>query len=396
MIKPSEGTEKRDLNRQDNLDLFIKESGVYQCIDCGKCTGACPIAETGKEFSPRVAASKVIEKGDKDPYVQEFIWTCLTCGRCDERCPSGVKFSDFVRKLRELRIESGDSGVYSHGGAMFSIMKMMASPDLKQKRTDFLPSDVKIKSRGKTLYFMGCVPYFDVFFKDIGLNTVQIAIDALRVLNRCGIEPVVLDNERCCGHDLFWSGDQKGFVELAKTCYQEIRDHDVEEIITSCPECLYTLGEIFPTVVKGFDLKVTHISQVIEERIDLCSEKPQLNPVSAKISFKDSCRLNRYGEASKSIRRLLDRIPELESQDTPDSLIGNICCGNSSWVGCGWHSKTIQMKRLRQTIAAGSQVLVTSCPKCLIHLQCTKNNFSNDKELDIKDMISVLAEAMEE
>lgn len=378
-----------------SLALLIKEAGIYQCLDCGKCTGACPVAETGKAFSPRLAAGKVIDKGDNDPYVQEFIWACLTCGRCDDRCPSGVKFSHFVRLLRNRWVDSGKAGIYSHGGAMFSLMRMMSSTGITQNRKSFLPVEIKTQSRGKTLYFVGCLPYFDVFFKNLDLNTVRTAIDSLKILNRCDIEPVVLDNERCCGHDLFWAGDQRGFARLAKESYKEIKDHGVEEVITSCPECFYTLNEIFPQVVNNFDLKITHIYELIEERLNKRTDDFSLKPLPLQAVFNDSCRLSYYDDLSQTLRKISRQIPELDIRETPDSKIGDICCGNSAWVGCGGHSKVIQTKRLKETLATGSHLLVTSCPKCLIHLQCTVKDFYNDKRLKIKDVVSLFADALE-
>jgi len=378
-----------------DLEHIIKETGVYQCLDCGKCTGACPVAETGKVFSPRLAASRIIEKGDSDPYVQEFVWACLTCGRCDDRCPSGVRFSDFVRLLRCRWIDSGKPGVYSHGGAMLSLMRMMSSPHLRQNRKSFLPSEINTVSRGKVLYFTGCLPYFDVFFKNLDLNMVQMAADSLKILNRCDIEPVVLNNERCCGHDLFWAGDQRGFAKLAKESYEEIKDHGVQEVITSCPECFYTFKEIFPQVLNNFDLKVTHIYESIEDRLIGRSCDSKLKPLDLKVSFKDSCRLNFYKDISQIPRKILERIKGLNIRETSGSQIGDICCGNSAWVGCGGHSKIIQMKRLRETLDTGSQLLVTSCPKCLIHLQCTIKDFYSGEKLEIKDMVSLLAVALD-
>jgi len=78
----------------------------------------------------------------------------------------------------------------------------------------------------------------------------------------------MLNHERCCGHDLFWAGDQKGFARLAKESYEEIKDHGVEEIITSCPECLYTFKEIFPKVLPDFDLRATHIYESIDKGLN--------------------------------------------------------------------------------------------------------------------------------
>ena len=379
-----------DLN--NDLNLLIKEYGIYQCLDCGKCTGACPIAETGKDFSPRIAAGKIIDKGEDDPYVRNFIWSCLTCGRCDDLCPSGIKFSHFVRMMRNRLIARGDAGIYSHGGALFSLMRMMAAPDIKQNRMDWLPSDIKTQSQGKILYFVGCLPYFDIFFQNLNLHTTRIAVSGLKILNHYGISPVILKNERCCGHDLLWSGDEKGFTGLARSSYQEIKDHGVEEIITSCPECYYTFKEFYPGAVGNFDLKVTHIFEFLKNKLE--QEGKNLKSLPLNVTFKDSCRLRVEKNVRSLPKELLGKIPDLSLREMPESQIGNICCGNSSWVNCGAHSKKIQTKWINDANKTGSRFLITSCPKCLIHLECTKNDLKDEEKIEIKDLVSLLAEAI--
>ena len=69
-----------------------------------------------------------------------------------------------------------------------------------------------------------------------GTNTV------LRLLNFFDVEPRLMAAERCCGHDLLWSGDREGFLRLARLNVEEIRDSGVEQIVTACPECFQTLG----------------------------------------------------------------------------------------------------------------------------------------------------------
>jgi hypothetical protein len=96
--------------------------------------------------------------------------------------------------------KEGRWGNPSHGGALLHIMEMAASPGLKQNRTGWITEDLRVKQKGEFLYFVGCLPYFQDFFaKDFTFEPVSIARDAVRVLNRIGIEPVVLENERCCG-----------------------------------------------------------------------------------------------------------------------------------------------------------------------------------------------------
>ena len=59
----------------------------------------------------------------------------------------------------------------------------------------------------------------------------------MRVLNHLGIEPIVLADERCCGHDLLWEGDIEKFRKLAELNVALLRETDAQRIVTTCPEC---------------------------------------------------------------------------------------------------------------------------------------------------------------
>ena len=41
-------------------------------------------------------------------------------------------------------------------------------------------------------------------------------MDSLRLLNFFDVLPRLLEDERCCGHDLLWSGDRENFLRLAR------------------------------------------------------------------------------------------------------------------------------------------------------------------------------------
>ena len=47
-------------------------------------------------------------------------------------------------------------------------------------------------------------------------STEKILFDAIRLLNFFDVSPRLLGDERCCGHDLLWSGEQKHFGQVAR------------------------------------------------------------------------------------------------------------------------------------------------------------------------------------
>ena len=69
---------------------------------------------------------------------------------------------------------------------------------------------------GSVFYWSGCTVYYDAFFPEFELNTLDGTRAAVRLLNTLGVTPVVSPEERCCGHDLLWNGDRANFEALAK------------------------------------------------------------------------------------------------------------------------------------------------------------------------------------
>jgi len=74
-----------------------------------------------------------------------------------------------------------------------------------------------------------------------------------------------------------------------------------------------------------------------------------------------------------------------------------ICCGNSAWIGCDSFSKALQVKRIGQAKDTGSDLLITGCPKCQIHLRCAMEDPFKGEELkmEMMDLTSVLAKTIE-
>ena len=73
-----------------------------------------------------------------------------------------------------------------------------------------------------------------------------------------------------------------------------------------------------------------------------------------------------------------------------------LCCGTQAWMNCGTVNKQIQSERLREADTTGAELLLTSCPKCQIHLKCAMNDQMLGEELgiEIEDITSLAAKAL--
>lgn len=378
------------------IDKIIRENSLFMCLECGKCSASCPRQLAGKEYSPRLLAHKLIAEREDEAFIENSVWECLTCGLCEERCPSGVDVSHTILEMRTLLAGTkGLKGYRAHDGALHSWMRTMTAPDLRQNRLEWVTDDLKVTSSGPVAFFTGCAPYFDIFFAGIETDTLSIARNSIRLLNFLGIEPAVLPNERCCGHDLLWTGDRENFETLCRLNYEEFKSAGVEEIVVSCPECRHVLDQYMPEVIPGFDIKVTLLIDMLETEIR--KGGIGFKPLKRRVTFQDPCRLGRMSKRYEGPRNLLSLIPDLKLREMENSRHGSICCGNNAFINCDAYSKRVQVQRLREARNTRAETLVTACPKCMIHLGCTMRDpiSRGTLKMEIRDLVSVLADQIE-
>ncbi|HVP76463.1 MAG TPA: (Fe-S)-binding protein [Thermodesulfobacteriota bacterium] len=375
---------------------FIRDKSLFMCLECGKCSASCPRMLTGKEYSPRLLAHKLIAEPDSESFIENSVWECLTCGLCEERCPSGVQVSRFIMEMRTLLAGTkGMKGYRSHDGALHSWMRLMTSPDLEQNRLDWLESELKVAQSGPRAFFTGCAPYFDVFFSGLKVNTLSIVKDSIRLLNFLDIVPVVLEKERCCGHDLLWTGDRENFEALCRLNYKEFQAAGVEEVIVSCPECYQVLSQFMPEVIPSMKLQVTLLSDLL--RREISKGGVTFKPLKRRATYQDPCRLGRMAGSCETPRALMEMIPDLDFKEMKNSGRSAVCCGNNGFINCDAYSKRIQVERLQEAKATRSDLLITACPKCMIHLTCAMRDPYREGSLsmEIRDLASVLADQIE-
>ena len=381
--------------RRQELRQLVATYDIHACQDCGKCSSACPLALIGKSFSPRAIASAVITGGIHTPGVQENAWSCLTCGLCYERCPSAVNFPAFIKELRHLYRRTALPGQEVHGGFFHSLMRSMSSTAITPKRWTTLPEEIRIDPESTTLFFGGCAPYYDIFFgKHSKAQTNKILIDSLRLLNFFDVTPRLLADERCCGHDLLWSGDKENFLRLARLNVDKLNSLGIETVITTCPECYMTLHTTYAEQGLEPKFKVVHLYDFLEEQID--KGAVGFEPFDHAITFQDSCRLGRLEGRVDLPRKLLKRLQPKQFVEMKESGGASICCGNCAWTGCDSYSKAMQVKRLEQAHATGSDLLVTSCPKCQLHLTCAMEDpFRREQlQMELMDLTSIIAQTI--
>jgi len=374
-----------------NIEEAVNKYQTYACLDCGVCTGSCPVSRVQPNFSPRLIVEKaLLEMGD-EVLRDRDLWSCLTCSRCYERCPTKINFPEFMRVLREEAAKRGTKPVFAHHGMLQTIMELQAR-GIHQKKTEWAREAGRVAETGDTFFFVGCMPYFDVIFRDIGVDSLSVSRNVIRILNAGGIEPVVSDEESCCGHDMLWNGNVEVFKKLASKNVDVIRKSGAKRVVFNCPEGYYTFRHHYPEYLGDLGFEVVHFYDFVEKM--MADGALKLKNGTGAYTFHDPCRLGRMAGIYESPRNILRKLQGAEFVEMERNRENAVCCGTSGWANCSGGSKQIQMERLREARATGAGTLITACPKCQIHLTCALG--SADLDIQVKDLTSLIAENSEQ
>jgi len=373
-----------------NIGESVKLHKTYYCLDCGVCTGSCPVSRVLPSFSPRLIVEKALLGLGDELLADKDLWSCLTCGRCFERCPTSINFPEFMRNLREEADKRGLGPAPAHHGMLQSIMEFQAR-GVKQKKTTWAKEAGKISQTGDVFYFVGCMPYFDVIFRDLGVDSLSTGRNVIKILNAAGITPVVSDDETCCGHDMLWNGKPETFKKLGAANLELIRNSGAKKVVFSCPEGYYTFKHHYPQYFGDLGFEVVHFYDYLETMI--ADGALKFSNGAGAYTYQDPCRLGRMAKVYDGPRSILKSLAGGEFKEMERNRENAVCCGTTGWSNCSSCSKQIQVERLREAKATGAQTLVTACPKCRIHLSCALSNLEG-MNLEIKDLTTLIVEGM--
>jgi Fe-S oxidoreductase len=272
---------------------------------------------------------------------------------------------------------------------MLQTITSIQAAGITQKRNFWLEG-LKTGEKGELFYFVGCRPYFDVVFRDINAGSIKNSRNIVSILNAMGEVPVVSNDERCCGHDALWNGDEDKFKKLASRNIELIRSSGAKRVVFTCPEGYLTFKLYYPRYFGDLGFEPVHILDLLEEKVS--QGIISLKESKSHVTYHDPCRLGRLAGIFDAPRAIIKAMPGVEFTEMPRSRENAVCCGTSGWMNCSSCSKQIQLERLKEASATGADTLVTACPKCQIHFRCAKSAF--DLGIEIVDLYDMVADSI--
>ena len=420
---------------QSKIERWERE--LSKCIRCGTCRQFCPIHQVlDDECYTARGKLHIVDKfihGDfllTDGFV-EMLSKCVMCKACTANCPSGVNtYQIFLEMREEIVKERGLSFTkqsifralhwrkfFDFGltcGSLFQRLIFKPAADghgqvarvplpmagFNQRRIiPNLPKKHLKKMVPLTAAAKGEQRYRVAFFTGCMLNYVypQIGQDLIGVLNLHGVTVVTPKEQHCCGTPLFTSGETEIASDLIHRNLEAFGKLDVDYIITGCGSCglawkqefPHVLGEDHPDYALAVELgkKTRDISEFLM-MIGLNTE--QMRPLPMKITYHDSCHLNRGQKINKQPRQILQAIPastylEMEKADG--------CCGSGGSFNLKYYqlSRQINQQKTEHIARTGADVVAVGCPACLMHI---KDGLAQDGiAVETKHIVESLAES---
>jgi len=412
-----------DNGRRELLkDPVFKEIG--QCIRCGSCINVCPVYQLlsghvyGNIYPGGIGAllSAFFNGMQSSEKIQDL---CISCGRCRDFCPAKIDIPNLVLELRNrvrkeiplpgmqnLIVQSilPKKGLFAFGlrqaswatapftsqgkdgrkyirslpfgfGKMANWRSLPAFPSKAFRERIKSMKQQPVRKKGKVAFFGGCV--IDYAYPEIGESLV-------RVLNKLGYE-VVYPDQGCCGAPAYYIGRQDVTATMAKQNLDQFAKDEYEYIVSACPTCTHVLKEHWLHVVEGdtsYKAKAEKVSAKVIDFVKLVhmltkdkkvwQEVAAISEVSCpnkvKVTYHDSCHLNRSLGVKEEPRELLSALSHVDFVEMNDS---DVCCGfgGSYCIKLPEISKEMLARKLNNIEKTEANIVAMDCPGCIMQIR---------------------------
>jgi NADPH-dependent glutamate synthase beta subunit-like oxidoreductase len=100
-------SELSEITAKEGTETILQEitHQAYQCMECGRCTGSCPMVELfPNDFHPHHLLTQLTKDPDRVLKGPE-LWFCASCYKCNARCPQALEYPYFIMQLRSLALK---------------------------------------------------------------------------------------------------------------------------------------------------------------------------------------------------------------------------------------------------------------------------------------------------
>jgi glycolate oxidase iron-sulfur subunit len=211
----------------------------------------------------------------------------------------------------------------------------------------------------------------DVAFAHVNEDTVQLLLHH-------GCEVIVPREQQCCGSLQAHNGDIAGARKLAQYNIDLFSRYNFDYIVMNSAGCgaymkeygkIFRDDTIFAEKAKAISDRVKDVTEFLDETgffpVDQKSKSPFYGK---KVTYHDACHLVHAQCISEQPRKLIKSITGIEYIELRESTW---CCGSAGIYNITHYDDSMQIlkRKIDNIKEAGSDILVTGNPGCLIQIQ---------------------------
>jgi glycolate oxidase iron-sulfur subunit len=203
------------------------------------------------------------------------------------------------------------------------------------------------------------------------IMTPAAAEASLGLLCEIGLSVHVLPNS-CCGLPAKSYGDVSAAKKLAEKNLEMISSEAFDLLVTDCSSCAAFLKR-YPALFAEGDVlhaKAHDVASCVRDIVELvCSHSLSIGDEDKPtiVTYHDPCHASRGQGIVKEPREILRSIAGIEYRELPEA---DWCCGGAGSYALSHYGLAMKVleRKMDNLEKTGANVLVTSCPACIIHL----------------------------
>jgi Fe-S oxidoreductase len=362
---------------------------LFGCIQCGKCTGGCPVARK-TVLNIRSLIYQMLVEPEINVKAHQELWDCTCCFNCVERCPKDVRPAELIISLRGQLVESGRIPE-TIGAALMGVFRQGNPTGIaREDRAAWVNgTEVKAAQEGcEVLYFVGCSPAYD--------PRIQVVTRALvRAFTAAGLDFGTLGTEEsCCGNEVRRMGEVGLFEMLVEENGELIRSVGASRLVATSPHCFNTFKSEY-----GLDeIEVLHYTQLIAElieqgRLEFGSVGVWGEGTEKNVTYHDPCFLGKQNHIFDEPRAILKAIPGVKLVEMDRNRERSLCCeggGGRMWAEGTNLEERLAFQRVQEAAETGAEILAVACPFCLLTLEDAVKVQGLDEQLQVMDIMELV------
>ena len=378
----------RGMKMTTETQTFAEKFDLLGCIQCGRCTGGCPVT---------VRTNLNVRRFVYDAYDEELleelsrlaeIWDCTACHTCAVRCPKGLKPLEVLIGLRSLVVESGKTEPTVRDALESTFMEGNPWEKPRATRSDWMEGlDVKVAEpdqKVENLFFVCCTIAYD--------PRVQVtAQQMVHLLKSAGVDYAFLGtDETCCGSEIFTLGEDGLFEMLIEDNTELLNEYQADRIVALSPHCFTTFKTHYPDLNKP----VIHYTQLLAELLE--QEKLAFKgELAKKIVYHDPCYLGKQSDVFEEPRQVLKAIEGVELVEFNRNRERSLCCeggGGKMWVESESKIERLAERRIKDARELGADIVAVACPFCVLTLDDAVKAEGLEEEMQVAEIMEILGE----